>query len=172
MSGRHLGRSSVRALFVLDASVLIDLRATEPAVLALISKHVGTLHVASTMLREEVPDSSADECDGLGIRVVEPELALLRSAAEKIAGLSFHDRVCMLLAEQHSWACLTNDVRLRKECKRRSIAHQWGLEPVVALVNSGRYETDRAKELMSALQRRSPGHYKPSVVERFLKAIG
>lgn len=172
MNGRHLGWSNVRALFVVDASVLIDLRATEPGVLALISNHIGKIHVASTMLREEVPDSSPDECDSYSIRVVEPDLDLLRLATQKIDGLSFHDRVCMLLAAQHSWVCLTNDVKLRKECKRRSIAHQWGLEPVVELVTGGHYERDRARALITALQARSPGHYKQSVVDRFIKAIG
>lgn len=158
--------------FVLDASVLIDVSAAAPSVLAMISKHVGTLHLASTMLREELPDLTADDCAALGIRVIDPALELLREAVARIAGLSFHDRVCLLLAERNAWTCLTNDARLRRECKARSVAFQWGLEPVVALVTAGHLDRPTAKALMVALQHRSPGHYKEAVVARFLRAIG
>lgn len=162
----------MRDLYILDASVLIDLTATEPSVLALISTRVGTLHVASTMLREEVPELTVDECSSLSIQVLDPSLEILSAAATKIAGLSFHDRVCMLLAEEHRWTCLTNDARLRRECKARAIAFQWGLEPVVELVAAGHLERAKAKALIAALHARSPGHYKAAVVQRFLKAIG
>jgi hypothetical protein len=162
----------VRDLYILDASVLIDLTATEPSVLALISTRVGTLHIASTMLREEVPELTVDECTSLSIQVVDPSLAILTAAATKITGLSFHDRVCMLLAQQQRWTCLTNDARLRRECKARAIAFQWGLEPVVELVTNGHLERAKAKALIAALHARSPGHYKATVVQRFLKAIG
>jgi hypothetical protein len=124
------------------------------------------------MLTEEVPDLTSDDCDALGIRVVDPDLALLRDAVTKIAGLSFHDRVCLLLAERNAWTCLTNDAKLRRECKKRSIVHQWGLEPVVALVAGGNLDRAGAKALMAGLQKRSPGHYKDTIVARFLKAIG
>ena len=159
-------------LFILDASVLIDLHATEPAVLALISTHVGALHLASTMHSEEVPTLSVDDCAALAIRIVEPSLEILATAAKKIPGLSFHDRVCMFLARERAWTCLTNDARLRRECKAREITFQWGLEPVVELVNAGHLERAKAKELIAALQERSPGHYKARVAQRFLKAIG
>lgn len=162
----------MRNLFVLDSSVLIDLHATEPAVLALISKHVGTLHVTSSMLAEELPALSADDCDALSIHVVEPPLKVLTTAAMKIAGLSFHDRVCMFLARENGWTCLTNDARLRRECKVRSIPFQWGLEPVIDLVKAGHFQRAKAKALITALHLRSPGHYKPIVVARFLTAIG
>jgi hypothetical protein len=161
----------VRDLFVLDSSVLIDLHATEPAVLALISKHVGTLHIASSMLAEELPALSTDDCDALSIQVIEPPLAILTTAATKIAGLSFHDRVCMFLARANRWTCLTNDVRLRRECKARSVPFQWGLEPVIELVKGGHLNRAMAKALITALNARSPGHYKPTVVARFIKAI-
>lgn len=159
-------------LFVLDASVLIDLQSTEPAVLPMISTHVGALHIASTMLSEEIPALSADDCTALAIRVVEPSIELLATAAAKIPGLSFHDRVCMFLARERDWTCLTNDARLRRECKARAISFQWGLEPVVELVSAGHFSRARAKALMAALQERSPGHYKARVAQRFLRAIG
>jgi predicted nucleic acid-binding protein len=162
----------VRELFLLDASVLIDLSVTAPSVLAAISTHVGTLHVASTMLTEEIPELSVDDCEELGVRVVEPELEILRSATERMPGLSFHDRVCLLLAERNTWTCLTNDARLRRECKRRAVAHQWGLEPVVALVAGHHLDRGSAKKLIGALQERSPGHYGDQVVALFLASIG
>ncbi len=162
----------MRDLFVLDASVLIDLTATEPSVLALISTRIGTLHIASTMLIDEVPELTVDDCTSLSIQVVDPSLEILAAAGTRIAGLSFHDRVCMLLAHEQRWTCLTNDARLRRECSARSIAFQWGLEPVVELVKAGHLERAKAKALIGALQARSPGHYKAAVAQRFLKAIG
>lgn len=138
--------------FLLDSSVLIDLNATEPPVLAMISAHVGTLHLASTMLAEELPELSVDDCAALAIRIVEPSLEIVTAASIKLAGLSFHDRVCMLLAKENQWTCLTNDARLRRACKARSIAFQWGLEPVVELVKAGHLDRVKAKALIAALQ--------------------
>jgi hypothetical protein len=43
---------SQRKLLVVDASVLIDYATTELQVLALTSRHVGTVHVARALLRE------------------------------------------------------------------------------------------------------------------------
>jgi hypothetical protein len=160
------------ALFILDASVLIDLCAVDRPVLRLISKHVGQLHVSAPMLAEELPGLTADDCRDLEIVVVEPELDVLVAAAVRRPGLSFHDHLCLLLAKTRTWTCLTNDGRLRRECKSMSVMCQWGLDPVVALVIGRHLDRGHAKALLAALKARSPGHYTDAIVAKFFTMIG
>ena len=54
------------------------------------------------MLAEELPELSVDDCAALAIRMVEPSLEIVTAASIKLAGLSFHDRVCMLLAKERT----------------------------------------------------------------------
>ena len=161
-----------RALFIVDASVLIELCAVDRAVLRLISKHVGQLHVSAPMLADEVPALTAEDCRDLGIAVVEPDLDLLLRAAVRRPGLSFHDHLCLLLAKARTWICLTNDGRLRRECKAVGVTCQWGLDPVVELVTGGHLDRGHAKRLIVALKVRSPRHYTDAIVARFLAEVG
>jgi hypothetical protein len=60
---------------LVDANVLVDYQAADLAILSLVSRHVGTVHVVSTVLAE-VDGLDESECERLGFRVVEPTLAL------------------------------------------------------------------------------------------------
>ena len=41
-----------RSFLVIDANVLVDYQATDLAILALVDRHVGTVHILTTMLAE------------------------------------------------------------------------------------------------------------------------
>jgi len=61
-------------------------------VLKLVSKHVGKLHVATTVFRE-VTQVQPDDASRLGLTVVEPNLDMLAQAAAVKGRLSFEDRI-------------------------------------------------------------------------------
>jgi len=65
---------------VVDANVLIDFCKTQSSLLTLVSRHVGTIHVASPVL-DEVHELDAKRAHELGLVIVTPELAMVRNAA-------------------------------------------------------------------------------------------
>lgn len=125
-----------RELLILDACVLIDYLDVEEAVLGEVAHHVGTVHVASSVLRE-VGGLDNARAAALGIQVVEPELELLARAAVRRASLSFPDHVCLLLARERGWTCVTSDGALRRACLDDGVAVLWGLELLRLLVEQG-----------------------------------
>ena len=99
---------------ILDANVLIDYCATDRSILTLISRHVGQIHVPVELL-EEVKALDESECDRLGLHVFEPELEQLAAAGKRRPGLSYYDHLCLLVAKQGGWTCVTNDGKLRRD---------------------------------------------------------
>ena len=120
---------------VVDANVLIDFCKTQSSLLTLVSRHVGTIHVASPVL-DEVHELDAERAHELGLVIVTPELAMVRSAAlsAKHSPLHFQDWICLLLAEEQSWICVTNDKRLRSECETRNVPVMWEFQLLLELV--------------------------------------
>ncbi len=110
-----MGRSR-KGLLIMDANVLIDLCEADRTVIRLISDHVGQVHVPLPVLREEIDQIDEAEYADLGIVPVDPPLQTATEAAVRRAGLSFHDHLCLLLARDNGWTCVTNDGRLRREC--------------------------------------------------------
>ncbi|HKY37712.1 MAG TPA: hypothetical protein VJN18_17340 [Polyangiaceae bacterium] len=103
---------------IIDANVLIDFCKTDRSVLALVTQHVGTVHVAEPVLAE-VKELDRAGAESLGINVLTPEFPMLSSAASASvrSPLRFEDWLCLLIAEEESWTCVTNDKRLRVECE-------------------------------------------------------
>jgi hypothetical protein len=145
--------SSRRPLLLMDANVLIDFCDSDRTVIPLISKHIGRVHVPMPILLEEVEQFKDFDWTELGIVGIEPSLALVTQAAQRRAGLSFHDHLCLLLAGEHRWTCVTNDGRLRRECKPK-VHHGSDPRPIPqadrrrptalqALIESGSAQTTR-----------------------------
>src|SRR6266542_495350 len=109
--------SRTRGLLIMDASVLIDFCDTDPTVLKLISNNVGQIHAPSPMLHEEVEPLADTSWDDLGLIEVHPTLDMATAAAARRAGLSFYDHLCLLMARDNGWTCVTNDGRLRQDRK-------------------------------------------------------
>lgn len=158
-------------ILVVDANVLIDFCKTERSVLALVTRHLCTVHVADQVLAEvkQLDRAGADE---LGINVVTVEFSMLeRAAAASVRSpLRFQDWLCLLLAEERSWTCLTNDKRLRTECTARGIAVLWGLQLLIRLVEGGalsRAEAIRIAEAICRINRRIPS----SVLDAFRRKL-
>ena len=79
--------TSIRPLLLVDACVLIDYANSSSSVLTLVSKHVGKLHVATTVFRE-VTQIRSDDAPKLGLTVAEPSLDMLAQAAASKGRLS------------------------------------------------------------------------------------
>jgi rRNA-processing protein FCF1 len=160
-----------RGLLIMDASVLIDLCTADPSVSTLISEHIGQVHVPLPLLREEIDQLTESDCTDLGIVAVEPSLAVAAEAAERRAGLSFHDRVCLLLAREKGWTCVTNDRALRRACADEGVPVLWGLEAIALLVDLGALPSPAAAELGHAIRAANPAFITERILTSFLERI-
>jgi hypothetical protein len=100
---------------LIDANVVIDYQVADLSVLSLAARHLGEIHVLSTVL-EEVDGLTDTDCALIGLQVLEPELAELTEAAGRRGGLSAQDRLCLIVARERGWTCVTNDAVLRRTC--------------------------------------------------------
>jgi predicted nucleic acid-binding protein len=164
------GSGSRSAFLILDANVLIDYCAADRTVLTLISQHVGRIHVPSVLL-EEVDDLDESECDRLHLQLVEPSFAILAGAGKRRPGLSYYDHLCLLAAKEGGWTCVTNDGRLRRECKTDGIRILWGLEPMVDLVTVGLMTAAQAHDVALRIHGSNPLFITVEIVERFVARV-
>jgi predicted nucleic acid-binding protein len=141
-------------LLIIDANVLIDFCKTDANVLRLVTGHVGKVHVAEPVLAE-VKQLDRVTAEGHGLHVVQAELPLLKEAAAAAvrSPLRFQDWICLLLAKEKSWTCITNDKRLRTECETRTVQVMWGLQLLLRLVERRALPAKDAIELAEAIHR-------------------
>jgi predicted nucleic acid-binding protein len=164
--------SSRRTLLLMDANVLIDFCDSDPTIIPLISKHIGRVHVPLPILVEEVEQFNDLDWTELEIVGVEPSLEVVTRAAQRRAGLSFHDHLCLLLARDNGWTCVTNDGRLRRECAAEGIATLWGLEVVALLVEDSVLSVSAAEDIGKAIQAANPKFITMQILHRFLMRVG
>jgi predicted nucleic acid-binding protein len=160
------------ALFIVDANVLIDFCRTDPTFLALVNRHVGTVHVASVVL-DKVDQLSRQDADRLGLAIVEPDLELAADAAlrARTGPLAFDDWVCLLLAQARKWTCVTNDRRLRGECATVGVDVLWGLQLLGALVQKGVLPSRDAVAAAWAIHRTNPRFIPEHLVKKFAASL-
>ena len=155
---------------VADASVLIDCAESDRSVLALISRHLATIHVPSPVLAE-VRGLSEKDATRLGIDVVEPTLDQLLEAQAGEGPTSFQDRLCFVVAQDAGWSVLTNDTALRKVCDSAEISCVWGMEAMVILVKMERFSAKRAMVVAQKIASINP-FITDTILERFRSEIG
>ena len=153
-------------LLVVDANVLIDYAAADATILSLATRYLGTIHVPRLIL-EEVKQLSETECDRMDLRIVEASLQQVAEASQGSRGLSFNDRVCLILARDAGWTCVTNDRALRKACEGISVSVLWGLELMLELVADGHLATEVALQVAGAIQAANPRHITDEILDRF-----
>lgn len=158
-------------LLLLDADVLIDYASTDPTILALVARRIGHLHVVRSVLRE-VSQITESECVQFGIEIVEPSLAqLLEAGAARPGRLSFNDRLCLNIARDSGWTCVTNDRALRKACGERRVPVWWGLELLLALVREDELDRDAAMGVATAIHESNVRHISAEILERFARKL-
>lgn len=153
-------------LFIVDANVLIDFLTADLEVLKLASVHLGQIYVAADVV-DEVKGLTDKQCAAHGIQVVHASLAQSREAAAHADGLSFQDRICLVLARDAGWTCITNDGALRKACDDAGVNVVWGLELMLRVVAIGGMTKQRAHAAARAIHTANPLHVTAKVVAAF-----
>jgi len=138
--------TSKKPFLILDANILIDLYNFDWALVKLISAHVGQIHLATPVL-SEVDEIDEGDCTKFGIVLVEPELDHVISASQDKGPLSFQDRLCLILAKEYGWTCVSNDKPLRQKCRNEEVPVIWGIELICILVEAGGLPVEQAKDI-------------------------
>jgi predicted nucleic acid-binding protein len=156
---------------IMDACVLIDFIKAERAVLELVVKHIGPLHVTSPVVDEVNEIDDENELVALGLIIIEPEIEDAYAAGGRSGPLSFEDWLCLLTAKRHGLTCVTNDKNLRKLCKQEGISLLWGLELVAELHKVGGITGKEAEAFAQTIRRSNPKHITEKIVSRFADLI-
>lgn len=155
---------------VLDACVLIDFCKVDKTILSVVCEHVGAIHVPSPVLNE-VDQLTEDEAAELGIVVVDPALEQLVAAGVRRGGLSFEDGLCVIMARDLSWTCVSNDGAVRKACELQSVPVLWGLEMMGMAVAVGGLGLGEAEQAAWAIHRDNKLFVTEEIVRRFIKKV-
>lgn len=154
------------AWFIADANVLIDYAQTSPDILGLVAMHIGPVYVAAAVL-DEVEQLDEAQCQAIGLTLVEGSLAQMTEAAQRGGPLSFEDKLCLVLARDNGWACLSNDGPLREACKAQGVSVVWGLEIMLWLVQARHLDADRAIEVAEAIHLSNPLYITRKIITTF-----
>lgn len=155
---------------VADANVLIDYARSDPSILAIHVRHLGSIYVPSVIL-DEVDQLDAMDCERLGLTVIEEAPEILLAAAEKRGPLSFEDRVCLLLARENQWTCVTNEKPLHRACEQDRVTSIWGLRLMINLVQEQQLTRQNAMETAQAIHTINPRYITAGILEQFEAAL-
>ncbi len=160
-----MAAGSTARLF-LDANVLIDYLQSGRAIFDLVRRHLGEVHVVSLVLGE-VDGLDLAGCRRLGIEVVEPELAQLIAAGQARGPLSLPDHLCLAIAKERGWTCVSNDKALRRACQHAGVSVLWGLELMLELARLGELASDEALSVAQKIHAANPFSITAGVVDAF-----
>ncbi|MGE5417084.1 MAG: hypothetical protein ACM3UZ_10030 [Acidobacteriota bacterium] len=164
-------QKNVSSLLILDANVLIDFCVTDISLLSLICNYVGQIYLPTPIV-DEVTDVNEDRFVEWGIKIIEPELDQVALAAgEDRSPLSFEDKICLIMAKQNGWTCVTNDKPLRQKCEEEGIPLIWGIELICILAESGGLPVNSAKEVISKIKTYNPKYITDSIVAKAFKRL-
>jgi hypothetical protein len=132
-------------VLITDSCVLIDYAKSAKDALMMLAREVRVV-VPRILLVEEVHDLSINDA---------PTEALLE-AARMPRPLSSFDWLCLILARDNHWTCVSNDKRLRAQCLSVGVRTQWSLEPLVLLVRRKKLPKERAEKIARAMAEQNP----------------
>ena len=156
---------------ILDANTLIDFCKCDKTIIKLICTYVGQIHLATPVL-SEIKEIDEGACIELGIKLVEPELGQIMLAVEKKGSLSFQDNICLILAKEHGWTCVTNDKPLRRMCKKEGIPLIWGIQLICILVELGGLPVKHARSIILEIHESNPKYITDIIVQKAFKRLG
>jgi hypothetical protein len=161
---------SITTWFIADANVLIDYVQTSPVILSLVAQHVGPVYVAADVL-EEVEQLDVAHCHAIGLQVVQGNLAQLTQASQRGGPLSFQDKLCLILARDNGWSCLSNDGPLREACKAQGVPVVWGLEIMLDLVEGQQLSAVDAIKVAQDINAINPIYITAKILAEFQKKV-
>jgi rRNA-processing protein FCF1 len=159
-----------RQALLMDANVLIDYQKSDISILGLVSHHVGEVHVLTPIL-DEVDGLDAADCERLGLKAIEPDLAHVIGASARKGRLSFRDRLCLVVASDRGFVCVTNDKALRKACDEIGVPTLWGLEIMTALVRGRAMVAADAINTAERIHLSNPLHVSRPIFEQFSRLV-
>ena len=154
--------------FIVDADVLIDYVSADLGMLAAVSRVVGQIHVAAAIV-EEVDGLDREKCAAHGLIVVEGTLELLQRASKERGRLSFEDHVCLQLAIEHSWICISNDRALRTACGDEGVQLRWGLQIMLDLLRVDGARLDDAIAAATTIHENNRTHVTRAILDDFVQ---
>ncbi len=162
-----------RSLLVLvaDGGILADFVEADMSVLRLTAKHLGPLRIPSPVL-PQVKGIDGFACRRLGLEVVECTTEQLLEAGRWKAGLSFEDRICLIVARDGNSACVTNEVVLQKACVQNGIVTLWGPDLVAELRRRLHISSGKAEKVLRSLHAINPHQISRSIVTKYQRIVG
>ena len=157
-------------ILLLDANVLIDFLNSEPNLLNLVSKHIGSIYVLDQIV-SEVKGLEKSECKKLGLNVIEPTNETLALAETNLSKLSYNDRLCLFTAIDSNFICVTNDNDLRQECLNNQVKILWGLELIRILVEKSALSADDAIKIVETIHKINRLYISERLVKKFVKLV-
>lgn len=155
---------------LIDANVLIDFADSDVTVLRSVSRDLAPVHILRPVLRE-VTQLDTTDCDHLGLSLSEPSVEQLLAAGSRRRSLSFFDRLCLIVAREQGWACVTNDTALRKECGTEGVQVVWGLELLVGLVEARELGKSSALSIAVKIHHNNPRHITRTILRRLERRL-
>lgn len=110
-------------------------------------------------------------CQAIGLTVVEGSLVQLTEASQRGGPLSFEDKLCLILARDNGWTCLSNDGPLRNACKAQGVSVVWGLEIMLQLVKAGHVSAAKAIEVAQSIHSINPLYITQKIVDAFRRKV-
>ncbi len=158
------------ASLISDASVLIDFAEADVEVLSILAKSFATLHVAQDVLYE-VEALTFSEARRIGLQLCIPTVEELVEAAIRGGPLSGRDKLCLAIARQRKWGCLTNDHCLRRRCQEVGVRPIWGLEAMLLAHRRGDLSATRAIKTAQEINRINSHHINSTILAEFIRQI-
>ena len=156
-------------VLITDSCVLIDYAKSAKDALMMLAREVRVV-VPRILLVEEVHDLSINEAISLGLDIIDAPTEALLEAARMPRPLSSFDWLCLILARDNHWTCVSNDKRLRAQCLSVGVRTQWSLEPLVLLVRRKKLPKERAEKIARAMAEQNPFVGTP-IIRRFISRI-
>lgn len=160
-----------QVLFILDACVLIDFLEADPGLFQRVARYLGRVIVPSPLL-SEVRGADASFFSHHGVEILDPTTHQLVRASAKRGRLSFQDHLCLLMAQEDGYTCVTNDRALRTACQAEGVEAVRGLRLVLNLVEAGGLTHTEAAEISRAIHRANPLHISEAVLAAFDRLLG
>lgn len=102
---------------------------------------------------------------------MEPSLEQIMISTTK-RGRLFQDHLCLTLAKEYGWTCVTNDMPLRRECESEGVTLIWGIELICILVESGGLPVKHSRGIILQIQQNNPKYITNDIVKRAFERLG
>ena len=159
-----------RKLLVVDADVVIDFCEADILMLGKVSRYVGQVHILTTVL-DEVDQLTEAKCTELAIVVLDPPVEIVSTVPGRRSGLSINDQLCLAVAKENGWTCVTNDRALRRACKAVDVESLWGLETLVLVVEAGGVAAEEALAVATSIRRENPRFITDDIMAAFAARV-